>query len=165
MLDCPVSGGPEKAEMGNLTSMVSGNIDEYHKIKYYINLFSNTNYTGPIGSAHAIKSINNLLNVSNLIIANEGINALSKLGIEPEIALSVINKSSGRSLMTEERLPMNVLNGKFNYGFKLNLMQKDTDLALNLINNKEYFEPIIKKINKTLENNTEDCDYTYVFKK
>lgn len=121
-----MSSKSEKAEMGNLTAMVSGNIENYNKIKNYINLFSNTNYTGPIGSSHAIKSINNLLNVSNLIIANEGINALSQLGIEPEIALNVINKSSGRSLMTEERMPNDIINNKFNYGFKLNLMKKDT---------------------------------------
>ena len=165
MLDCPVSGGPEKAEMGNLTAMVSGNIEDYNKIKDYINLFSNTNYTGPIGSSHAIKSINNLLNVSNLIIANEGINALSKLGINPEIALNVINKSSGRSLMTEERMPNDIINNKFNYGFKLNLMKKDVDLALDLIDSKEYFKPILEQINKTLKKNKNDCDYTYVCKK
>ena len=118
----------------------------------------------PIGSAHAIKSVNNLLNVTNLIIANEGMKSLEEKGIDANTALNVINQSSGRSLMTQERIPKHVIEKDHYYGFKLNLMKKDVKLALNLIRDKKYFESILEKIDNTLDKYEDNCDYTYVCK-
>jgi 3-hydroxyisobutyrate dehydrogenase-like beta-hydroxyacid dehydrogenase len=41
--------------------------------------------------------------------AGEGLLALAKFGVAPEVALRAINGSSGRSLQTQERLPQAVL--------------------------------------------------------
>lgn len=164
MLDAPISGGPEKAEKGTLTSMIGGNEEDYLYLEKYFKQYSIPNYVGKIGSAHAIKSVNNLLNVTNLIIANEGIKSLEEKGIDANTALNVINQSSGRSLMTQERIPKHVIEKNHYYGFKLNLMKKDVKLALNLIRDKKYFESILEKINNTLDKYEDNCDYTYVCK-
>ena len=63
--------------------------------------------------------------------AGEGLLALAKFGVAPEVALRAINGSSGRSLQTQERLPQAVLTRNFDYGFKLGLMLKDVDIALS----------------------------------
>ena len=88
---------------------------------------------GSVGSGMAIKAINNTLNLAHNIIACEGLLALKKYGVEPNIALDVINASSGRSFATEVRVPQEVLTGNFNYGFALSLMSKDCKIGAGLI--------------------------------
>merc|ERR1712151_226233 len=86
---------------------------------------------------HAVKAVNNACNVSYLLCIHEGLLALKKMGVDPTAALSVINKSSGRSLMSEVRVPDEIITGNFNYGFKLGLMAKDVNIATDLMD--EYF--------------------------
>ena len=65
------------------------------------------------------------MNTAHCLIGAEGLLALKNYGVQPDVALSVINSSSGRSMATEERLPQECLTGKFDFGFKLGLMSKD----------------------------------------
>merc|ERR1719356_475725 len=88
----------------------------------------------------AIKAVNNLLNATHLMIATEALLALKRAGVDPVTALAVINKSSGRSLQTEVRLPEEVLTRKFGYGFKLGLMHKDCDTAASMLSCEESQE-------------------------
>ena len=164
MLDCPVSGGPEKAELGNLSSMVGGNVEDYENIKEILYTFSNPIYIDKIGSGHAVKSINNLLNVTHLCVASEGLNSLKKLDINIENAINVINKSSGRSLMTMERIPKAILSEKYDYGFSLGLMKKDVDLAMNIIEDKSMFINIQNLVDKGVKDFGYNSDYTEVTK-
>ena len=84
--------------------------------------------------------------------------------IEKKIALDVINKSSGRSLMTEERIPKHIMEKNYNYGFSLGLMNKDVQLALKLIKNPIMFSHISSLLKKSLEKYGNDADYTEVAK-
>merc|ERR1719373_683046 len=84
---------------------------------------------GPTGAGHAVKAVNNALNVTHLLLGAEGLLALQRLGVDPDVALDAINGSSGRSLQTQGRLPQEVLSRKFAYGFKLPLMAKDCRIA------------------------------------
>merc|ERR1712238_247949 len=71
------------------------------------------------------------MNTAHLVIAAEGLLALAKLGLAPEVAIDAINGSSGRSLQTEVRIPKEVLSREFNYGFPLKLMLKDVNIAVD----------------------------------
>ena len=57
---------------------------------------------------------------------------LVKEGVEPSLAVSIIQKSSGRNYATEVTLPDNILSGKMNQGFSTALMEKDSSLALQI---------------------------------
>lgn len=162
--DSPVSGGPEKAHNGTLTSMVSGNKEKYNDIYDILCSFSNPIYVGNIGSGCAIKAINNILNVSHLCLAAEGLKALSKFGISKQTALEVINASSGRSLMTQERIPKHIIEKNYNYGFSLGLMKKDVSIALDIIDNPIMFSNILKIIDEGVEKYGNNADYTEIAK-
>jgi 3-hydroxyisobutyrate dehydrogenase len=164
ILDCPVSGGPGKAHTGTLTSMIGGEKYIYNKVEDIIKSFSNPIYCGCLGNANAIKSINNILNITHLCIASEGLNALKNYGVDPNIALKVINKSSGRSLMTEERIPQEIITEKYNYGFKIGLMNKDIQIANKLLGDTIMFKETYKLLNKFLINNDDNLDYTEITK-
>lgn len=162
--DAPVSGGPEKALNGTLTCMVGGDKNKYDDIEYILKKFSKPIYVGDIGNGCAIKSVNNILNVSHLCLAAEALKSLNEIGISKDLALEVINNSSGRSLMTQERIPKDIIKKNYNYGFSLGLMKKDADLALNIIKNPIMFNNINSLLEKSVDKYGYNADYTEIAK-
>ena len=75
IIDAPVSGGVKKAISGDLTIMVSGkNKEVFKKVKPILKYLStNILLTGALGSAHAMKAINNYVSAMGLIAASEAI--------------------------------------------------------------------------------------------
>ena len=160
-IDAPISGGPRGAAAATLTSMV-GTESLNPDIQELIEIYSkNIVYCGGIGNGNAVKSVNNYLNVSHLMLATDALLGLKKQGVEPEIALEAINQSSGRSLQTQERIPQDVLTGRYNYGFKLNLMSKDVLNAAPILKNGHFYECMSKVL--TPHSFCEE-DYTYIAK-
>ena len=134
-MDCAVSGGPAGAAKGTVAAFVGCDSDEVVEgVNEIVGRFArNIVHLGPAGCGHAVKAVNNVMNTSNMLCAAEGMVALTKMGVDPAKALSVINTASGRSLMTMQRLPEEVLSGDFNYGFKLGLMRKDVKTACDIM--------------------------------
>uniref|UniRef100_A0A6A7GBZ6 NAD(P)-dependent oxidoreductase n=2 Tax=Hirondellea gigas TaxID=1518452 RepID=A0A6A7GBZ6_9CRUS len=165
MVDAPISGGPHGAKAGTLSMMVGGSRSDFDRLKSVATAISaNQVYCGPLSSGHAVKAINNIMNSTHLMVAAEGLAALTKMGIDPAAALRVINASSGRSLQTEQRLPKAVLSRKFDYNFKLGLMNKDINIANRIMD--DYFpEALLMRTTQVLSNNAVkemgyDADYT-----
>lgn len=159
--DAPISGGPKGAKDGTLTSIVG--VSSLTPIEYeIISCYSKKIVTcGSVGYGNAIKGANNFLNMTHLILASDVLIQLQKKGISPEIALDVINHSSGRSLQTEQRIPKEVLTRDFNYGFKLNLMRKDILQSKVLLKDSIFYN----KIEQLLQNHESTIDdYTTIVK-
>jgi 3-hydroxyisobutyrate dehydrogenase len=163
-LDCPVSGGPTKANAGTLSCMVGGDRDKYEEVKNVLETFSVPTYVGKTGNGCLIKSVNNLFNVTQLCIAAEGLYTLERSGIDIGVALEVLNKSSGRSLMTTERFPIHVLEKNCYYGFTTAFMLKDVRIAMNNIKNPVMFNNVLKLLEKTEELYGGGSDYTEITK-
>ena len=160
-IDAPISGGPRGAAAGTLTSMLGTESLKPH-IKELVEIYSKTIVCcGGVGNGNAVKSVNNYLNISHLMLASDALLGLKKQGIEPEIALEAINNSSGRSLQTQERIPQDVLTGRFNYGFKLNLMSKDVLNAAPVLKEGHFYDCMSKVL--TPHSFCEE-DYTYIAK-
>ena len=170
MFDCPVSGGPDGALSGQLTAMVGG--DEHLVVRPFISLFAKKTVVdcGPVGAGHAVKAMNNCLNAAHLILGGEALLTLTKLGVKPDVALSAINASSGRSLQTEVRIPREVLSRKFDYGFKLGLMLKDVKIAVeyssqNLTLRRNSLLPLVQRVlEQSAIEEGPDADYTCVIR-
>ena len=112
--------------------------------------------------------MNNTLNVGHLILGAEALIVLHGYGVKPEVALAAINGSSGRSLQTEVRLPVEVLSRKFSYGFKLGLMQKDVRIGNEMITAKYGRNKLLGKVAGVVDEAAQvqgtDVDYTEVCK-
>ena len=137
-MDTPISGGPFKAEQGTVACMIGCDDDnpifEQCKEDILKHISLNPTRVGDVGAGHALKCINNLLNASNLLILSEGLKCVDNYGIDIETALNVINASSGRSLISEERYPKHIVKMNYVYGFQLGLMKKDVQNAVDLMN-------------------------------
>jgi 3-hydroxyisobutyrate dehydrogenase len=132
LLDAPVSGGVLGAENGKLTIMAGGDKAVLDLARPCLEPLGTVIHTGPVGSGHAVKSLNNLLSATHLWITSEAMLAGVRFGIDPEVMLSVFNGSSGRSGSTENKWPKFVLPGTYNSGFGLRLMVKDMGIAVQL---------------------------------
>lgn len=164
-VDCPVSGGPGGAKAGTVTCMLGGDEASVKAVLPLLSFAGKCTRCGPVGSGMACKAINNILNAAHLLVGAEGLLALKKFGVEPDVALSVINASSGRSLQTEVRLPLEVLTGRFGYGFKLPLMSKDCRIAKSIAEAEFPNATILPQISRLVDEAAErfpDGDYTEV---
>ena len=166
-IDAPVSGGPKGAHLGNIAIMIGGTEKQFSVIKPIMDdISSNIFYAGEIGSGHAIKAGNNLLNLICRMATFEVISMLAKDGVDPEKAVNIIQKSSGRNYATEITLPDNILSGKMFQGFSTGLMKKDSGVALQIAYSNKIDMPLGKLaqdlLNKTIEEFGLDADMSKV---
>ena len=134
LIDAPVSGGVRGAEKGTLTVMVGGAAAVVERARPILaSVGSRVTHTGDVGSAHALKAINNLMSATHLLVSSEALLGGAAFGLDTQVMLDVINASSGRSGSTDNKWPNFVLTGTYDSGFGLSLMLKDMRIALGLI--------------------------------
>jgi len=132
LVDAPVSGGVKKAADGMLAIMVGGEAEPVTRVRPILEAMGKVFATGPSGSGHAMKALNNFLSAANLAIAAEAVIAGQRFGLDPATMISILNASTGRNTGTDSKFPNNVLPRTFNSGFALGLMAKDLRLALEV---------------------------------
>lgn len=133
-LDAPVSGGPPRAQTGELTVMVGGSASALKAAQAAITPFAaKVVHVGPAGAGFAVKSVNNMMMAINLWGACEGLQALQALGVDVDTALSIINTSSGASDITQQIIGEPLKTGEFPLRFKLALLHKDARIAVDVM--------------------------------
>lgn len=133
MLDAPISGGIKKAQEGTLSIMVGGEEQTFQEaLPILSQIGTNIIHVGELGSGHTIKALNNLICANHLLINAEALAVGVKMGLDPTKMLQVINSSSGRSQSSEVKFPEQVLTGKFEVGFTIDLMCKDVSIAMEM---------------------------------
>ena len=133
LIDAPVSGGVRRAVDGSLAIMAGG---EAHLIERARPLFEsmgkNIFVTGPVGSGHAVKALNNYASAAGLQAACEAAIIAGKFGIDGNVLVDVMNASTGRNNSTEVKMKPFILSGTFASGFSMALMAKDLQTAAGL---------------------------------
>lgn len=133
LIDAPVSGGVSGAESGSLTIMVGGDRELVGRWAWLFEIIGRKwVHTGPVGSGHALKALNNLLSAGGLLLAVEALAVGQRFGLSPEVMLAVINQSSGANNSTQNKIAQRVLSRSFDAGFTIGLMTKDLQTARDL---------------------------------
>ncbi len=134
LIDAPVSGGVSGAEAGTLTIMIGGeNEDAIGRATPVLEAMGGNLFrTGPLGSGHAMKALNNYVAAAGFTAAAEAMLVGGKFGLDPATMIDIINVSSGRNFNTEHPIKDHVLPGTFATGFGLSLMAKDVGIAGDL---------------------------------
>lgn len=126
LIDAPVSGAMKGANEGTLTLMAGGPDELVKRADPILKAMgSSIFHTGPLGSGHAMKTINNFIAASGMIAALEGILVGKKYGLDPERMIDILNVSYGRNAATEWVIRQQVLSGKFAANFAMWLAAKD----------------------------------------
>lgn len=133
MIDAPVSGGRAKAVDGTLTIMAGGDGAAVDRCLPVLEAVGERIFrTGAIGSGHAAKALNNLLNAAGQLAAAEALSIGARFGLDPDTLLDVINVSSGMNQATMYKVRQFVLSRAFDSDFAMDLMLKDVTIALDL---------------------------------
>lgn len=132
VLDAPVSGGTPKAASGELTIIVGGGKELFARYRPLLETMGTTLFhVGDVGAGKVVKMVNQLLAATHLLVIGEAFALGKKAGADPSSMYEVIKASSGYSRMMDLRLPGFLLDGTFDPGFKLDLMKKDVNLAVD----------------------------------
>ena len=134
LIDAPVSGGVAGARNGSLTIMLGGPPSVLDRLRPVLEVLgSQVMHAGDIvGAGHAVKALNNLMSAAHLLASSEALLAGRQFGLDPEVMLSIVNSSSGRSGSTQLKWPKYILPEAYDSGFGLRLMLKDMRIALQL---------------------------------
>ncbi|MCO6418496.1 NAD(P)-dependent oxidoreductase [Siccirubricoccus sp. KC 17139] len=130
LLDAPVSGSVVKARAGTLAIMIGGDDAAYAKAEPVLRGMGETLIrTGAVGSAHAMKALNNYVYAAGLLATAEALRMAEASGLDLAIFADVLNASSGRNVATETKVKQEILPGRYQGGFQLGLMRKDLETA------------------------------------
>jgi 3-hydroxyisobutyrate dehydrogenase len=144
-LDAPVSGGTIGAEQGTLTVMVGGEAVLLERARPVIETFGRKIvHCGDVGAGDALKAVNNALLAIHLWSAAEGLTALARAGVRADVALDVINASSGRSNASMNLFPERVLTRAFPRTFRLALLDKDVGIAAGVAREQKVAAPLLQ---------------------
>jgi 3-hydroxyisobutyrate dehydrogenase-like beta-hydroxyacid dehydrogenase len=129
-LDAPVSGGQAGAENGQLTVMVGGDEAAYAKAKPVIDAYAKmVGLMGPTGAGQLTKMVNQICIAGVVQGLAEGIHFAKRAGLDIEKVIGAISKGAAQSWQMENRYKT-MDAGKFDFGFAVDWMRKDLDIAL-----------------------------------
>jgi 3-hydroxyisobutyrate dehydrogenase len=133
-LDAPVSGGPSRALNGELSLMLAGSDRAMAAAKPVTEKLASRCFAlgHRPGDAMKMKLVNNLLAGINLAASAQALAMAKQLGLDPAVALSVIQSSSGASWIGGDRLPR-ALNNDYAPRAAAHILAKDVDLAVQLM--------------------------------
>jgi 3-hydroxyisobutyrate dehydrogenase len=133
MVDAPVSGGVPRAKTGELAIMFGGSEAILERIRPALSCMGTSiTRTGDVGSAHAMKALNNLVSAGGFLIGVEALMIGKRFGLDPSAMVDVLNSSTGMNNSTQKKFKQFVLSGQYNAGFGLDLMVKDLSIALGI---------------------------------
>jgi 2-hydroxy-3-oxopropionate reductase len=130
-LDAPVSGGELGAKNATLSIMVGGDDNVFDKVKPVFELMGkNINLVGSNGDGQTAKVANQIIVALNIEAVSEALLFAAKAGADPARVRQALMGGFASSKILEvhgER----IINRTFAPGFRIELHQKDLNLALN----------------------------------
>lgn len=142
LVDAPVSGGVPRARVGDLSIMAGGDQAAIDKAAPLLKAIGSSFIrTGEVGSAHAMKALNNLVSAGGFLIGVEALMIGQRFGLSADLMVDVLNSSTGSNNSTQKKFKQFVLSRKFDSGFSLDLMVKDLSIALSIAGNSQTPAP------------------------
>jgi 3-hydroxyisobutyrate dehydrogenase len=146
LVDAPVSGAVPRAKDATLTIMIGGDDKAaIERTRPVLSAMGNHIFeTGPLGSAHAMKALNNYVAAAGLAAACEALIAGRRFGLDGSAMVDIMNVSSGRNFSTEMFLKHLMEDEAYAPGFALALMAKDIKIAADLADGLSLDLPMLR---------------------
>jgi 2-hydroxy-3-oxopropionate reductase len=130
-LDAPVSGGEVGAKAASLTIMVGGSQATFDRVKPLFDMMGkNISLIGDVGAGQVCKLANQVIVAATIEAVGEALLLASKAGVDAEKVRAALMGGFASSRILEvhgERMTKRT----FNPGFRIELHQKDLNLALS----------------------------------
>ena len=130
-VDAPVSGGEVGAKNATLTIMCGGEMKAFSRVQPLLQLMGkNITHVGGVGDGQVAKVANQIIVALNIEAVSEALVFAAKAGADPAKVRAALMGGFASSRVLEvhgERM----INRAFNPGFRIELHQKDLNLALS----------------------------------
>lgn len=124
MLDAPVSGGQEKAQLGTLAIMLGGKEEVFKRCKTILEIMGKPVLVGDIGAGQTTKLVNQTIVAINIAAVAEGLILGKKAGVDPEKIFDAIKGGLAGSQCLTDKAPR-MFKGNYDPGFRMKLHVKD----------------------------------------
>jgi len=153
LLDAPVSGAVPRAKTGTLTIMIGGDDREtIERARPVLCCMGDKLFeTGPLGSGHAMKCLNNFIAAACYAATVEALCIGRRFGLDEAKMIDIINVSTGRNFNTEVVMKEQIVGRKFSTGFALGLLAKDVKIAADLARDVSFNAPVVQLVNDRWE--------------
>jgi 3-hydroxyisobutyrate dehydrogenase len=144
LVDAPVSGGIARAETGQLAIMAGADDPaQLERVRPVLETLGGTVFaTGPLGSGHAMKALNNFVGGTTYLLTAEALVVGQEYGLTPATMIDVFNASTARSFNSEIVFKDHVITGTYATRFALGLLAKDVGIGANLAEAKGIEAPL-----------------------
>ena len=157
LVDAPVSGGVRRAVDGSLAIMAGGDASAVARARPLLEALGTSIFeTGAIGSAHAMKALNNYVSAAGLAAACEALQVGAAFGLDPALMTDILNVSTGRNNATEVKLKPFVIPKRYASGFSIGLMAKDLRTADDLARQLGVPAPLSRAVSALWAEASED---------
>lgn len=130
-MDAPVSGGQAGAESGQLTIMIGGDEAAVNEVRSVLDLYAkHVGWQGPVGSGQLAKMVNQICIASVVAGLAEGMQFIEQAGLDPKRVIDAISQGSAASWQMVNRWET-MSKGEYEFGFAVDWMRKDLQIALN----------------------------------
>lgn len=130
-VDCPVSGGPVRARLGDLTLMASGDDDALSYAKPVLDAMGREVYIiqGGAGKGSTVKMVHQLLAGVHVATTAEALALAAKAGLDVDQMYEIVNGAAGASWMFQDRGKRMISETEPPVMSALNIFVKDLDIV------------------------------------
>lgn len=148
LIDAPVSGGVAGAADGTLAIMAGA--DDEATLDRVLPILSALGRrvfrTGPLGSGHAMKALNNFCAAAAYAALAESLVLGRSFGLTPSMVVEIVNNSTGRSFCSDVVFPEEVVTGRYDTGFAMGLLAKDVTTAAGIAEGSGLAAPVCRLV-------------------
>jgi 3-hydroxyisobutyrate dehydrogenase len=149
VVDAPVSGGVPRAQDGSLAIMVGGGDGDVEAVMALLEVLGRQIHrTGPLGSGHAMKALNNYVAATTYLGMAEALEVGRHFGLSPQTIVGIVNASTGRSFVSEVVYGEHVVPGAYATGFRLGLLAKDVGIAGELARAVDVDAGLLREVDR-----------------
>lgn len=168
-IDAGTSGGPTRADSGELTLMVGGDAGAFERIKPFLDDIAKTiYYLGASGTGHTMKLLHNVVCHATFFATTEALRLGERAGLKLDDMVEVLNNSNARSYVTESRYPKHILSKKWDGRSRIFNMNKDikmgVDLGHRMGGGTEFSEATLRYLDKAVRRGMAEDDYTLIYR-
>jgi len=150
-LDAPVSGGRARAEQGTLTIIIGGTGQDVARARPVLEAMgSRLEHVGEIGAGTAVKMANQFLLTASLLAAREAAALTDAAGVPVDTAWNVLRTCTGTTWVIENWPTASGWIQQYRPGSSLDILVKDTGLALDLARAEGVPAPILGLVSQML---------------
>jgi 3-hydroxyisobutyrate dehydrogenase len=168
-IDAGTSGGPTRADSGDLILMVGGDKSAFERVRPALNDIATTiYYLGDSGAGHTMKLLHNIVCHATFLATTEAFRLGERAGLKLDDMVTVLNNSNARSYVTDQRYPKHILSKTWDGRSRIFNLHKDLKMGValgrRLGGGTEFSEATFRYLDKAVRRGMAEDDYTLLYR-